>query len=360
MAGEIPIQNLYYLLAYAWDHLPEADEVEIAANDCHSLTELFARILAHGAQRLVKRGLDRDYLYHREETAIPRGRMDLVGSFPLLAAKRGRLVCEFEDLSHNTLPNRILKTTIGELLHVPGLKKETVALLHQQYEILRRIEPIRLTSRLFRRVRLHRNNRDYRLLLNICALLHDSRLPTQEDGQVRFRDFFRDPQKMPLLFEAFVRNFYKREQVEYAVGAIQLEWDVVCDEESRAVLPIMRTDVSLQSAQRSIIIDCKFYKEAFTSRYDQEKVHSSHLYQLYAYLRNAERKPGWEASDGLLLYPAVSSGFDHCFNIEGRQIRVVSINLDTDWQEIHRSLLDLLSQKDSICSQALFLRTSRP
>ena len=343
MAREIPIQNLYYLLAYAWDHLPEADEVEIAADDCHSLTELFARILAHGTQRMVKRGLDRDYLSHREETAVPRGRMDLAGSFPLLAAKRGRLVCEFEDLSHNTLPNRILKTTIGELLRVQGLKSETVSLLHQQYEILRTVEPIRLTSRLFRRVRLHRNNRDYRLLLNVCELLHDSRLPSQEDGQVHFRDFFRDPQKMPLLFEAFIRNFYKREQNEFEVCAIQLEWDALCDEESRAVLPIMRTDVSLKSEHRSIILDCKFYQDALVGRYEKEKVRSSHLYQLYAYLRNAERYPGWESSDGILLYPAVAHSFDHCFTIEGRSIRVTSIDLQQNWKTIETALLTLLT-----------------
>lgn len=342
MAGEIPIQNLYYLLSYAWNHLAENEEVSIATKDCHSLTELLARILAKGTQRLIKRGLERDYLNHREETAIPRGRMDMTASFGLLAAKRGRLVCDFDELSHNTLPNQILKRTITDLLKAQGFGETTTALLHQQHEMLRSIEEISISARTFRRVRLHRNNRDYRLLLNICELLHDSRLPTQEDGQVRFRDFFRDPKKMPLLFEAFVRNFYQQEQVEYTVGAIQLEWDVACDEESRAVLPIMRTDVSLQSAQRSIIIDCKFYKEAFTSRYEQGKVHSSHLYQLYAYLRNAERYPGWESSDGILLYPAVSHSFDHCFIIEGRQIRVVSINLDTDWQEIHSSLLDLL------------------
>lgn len=348
MAAEIPIQNLYYLLCYAWDRLPEAEEIDIAANDCHTLTELLARLLATGTQRLVKRGLDRDYLPHREDTAVPRGRMDMTASFPLLAAKRQRLVCEFDEFTHDTLPNRILKTTIGSLGSAEGLGKKTTALLHQQDEILRQIRPIRITSRLFQRIRLHRNNRDYRFLLHLCQLLHDTRLPEQRDGWTRFRDFTRDPKLMPLLFESFVKNFYKREQDEFQVGAIQLEWDALCSEEDRAILPIMRTDVSLKSPERSLIIDCKFYKEAFVGRSEKAKVHSSHLYQLYAYLRNAESYPGWERSDGMLLYPAISHSFDHHFEIEGRQIRVTSIDLAKNWPSVERGLLKILVLKKGL------------
>ena len=350
MPSEIPIQNLYYLLSYAWNHLDENEEVSIAAKDCHSLTELFARILATGTQRLIKRGLERDYLPHREETAVPRGRMDMTASFGLLAAKRGRLVCDFDELSHNTLPNQILSRTIAALVKVPGFGETTTALLHQQHEMLRSIKPISLSARTFRRVRLHRNNRDYRLLLNICELLHHSRLPEQQDGTVHFQDFHRDPKRMPALFEAFVKTFYQREQDEYDVSSIQLKWDAVCSEEDSAVLPIMRTDVSLQSPDRTLIIDCKFYKKALISRYESVKVQSSHLYQLYAYLRNAERYPGWEQSDGMLLYPAVSHGFDHCFEIEGRQIRAATVDLAQDWKGIEKTLLNLLKPKVRIAT----------
>lgn len=341
MSSEIPIQNLYFLLCYAWEKLPEAHEADIAANDCHSLTELLAKLLATGTQRLVKRGLDRDYLPHREDTAVPRGRMDLAASFPLLAAKKQRLVCEFDEFTRNTLPNRILKTTLASLRHGDGFDKTTETLLHQQNEILSNIQPVRLTSRLFQRVRLHRNNRDYRFLLNICQLLHDTRLPEENDGKVCFRDFTRDPELMPALFEAFVKNFYKREQKRYQVGAIQLEWEALCSAEDRAVLPIMRTDVSLWSPQRSIILDCKFYKEAMVGRFDP-KAHSAHLYQLYSYLRNAEGREGWENSEGILLYPANGSSFEHNYRIADHALQLVTVNLANPWPEIRDELLKLI------------------
>jgi|GEM_PF-3543589 len=43
----------------------------------------------------------------------------------------------------------------------------------------------------------------------------------------------------------------------------------------------------------------------------QSSVHSVHLYQIYAYLRNLERRGGPDAqAEGILLYPAVSQRID--------------------------------------------------
>ena len=104
----------------------------------------------------------------------------------------------------------------------------------------------------------------------------------------------------------------------------------------------MRTDVSLRSPERSIILDCKFYKEAMAGRYGTEKIHSTNLYQLYAYLRNAQQKKGWEDSQGMLLYPAVGEEFDYTFEIDSHPVRIASVNLDNTWKEIHERLLSLL------------------
>ncbi len=344
MAQEIPIQNIYYLLCYAWDHLKEGEIVDIAADDSKSLTELFARILANGTQYLVRHGFDRGYVLHREETARLRGRFDLTASMARQSWRQGRMTCEFDELSHNILHNRILKTTIEELLHAKVIGKDTREMLRQQEQHLCHIEPVRITSRLFQRVHLHRNNCFYRFLLNVCELLYDSRLPDESDGATRFQDFVRDEKLMPLFFEKFVRRFYEKEQSVFKVGAIQLEWDVLATSEDLAVLPRMNTDVSLHSAERRIIIDCKFYKEAMTGRYGQEKIHSANLYQLYSYLKNAGQKSGWEDSEGMLLYPAVGEEFDHQFVIDGHPVRVASVNLDRNWRGIHERLLVLIAR----------------
>ena len=342
MTNKIPIQNLYYLLCYAWDQLAEGDIVDIAADDSKSLTELFGRVLSQGIQRLVRRGFDRGYLLECEETPRLRGRLDISASMKQLSWQRGQMVCGFDELSHNILHNRIVNTTLEDLWHAEGIGCETRDLILRQLEALRQVDRVFITSGLFRRVHLHRNNRFYRFLLNICELLHDSKLPEQRDGKNRFRDFVRDPKRMPYVFQDFVKGFYKREQKQFRVGSIQLKWHAVGSVESLTVLPVMNTDVSLWSAERSIILDCKFYKEAMNGWHGGEKIHAANLYQLYSYLRNAERREGWEQSEGILLYPAVSDSFSHEFNIEGHRIRVVSVDLDRPWTGIHKRLLEVL------------------
>lgn len=342
MAKEIPIQNIYYLLCYAWDQLKEGETIDVVADDSKSLTELFARVLSHGTQHLVRRGFDRGYISHREEIPRIRGRMNLSASMARQTWQHGRMVCEFDELSHNILHNQILKTTINSLLHTDGIEDDTRDLLHLQSHNLNHIDSVHITSRLFQRVHLHRNNRFYRFLMNVCELIHNSRLPDQQDGTTRFQDFIRDPRQMPYLFEKFVRNFYDREQSEFKINAIQLEWNAKGSTDNLAVLPIMRTDVSLRSPERSIILDCKFYKEAMAGRYGTEKIHSTNLYQLYAYLRNAQQKKGWEDSQGMLLYPAVGEEFDYTFEIDSHPVRIASVNLDNTWKEIHERLLSLL------------------
>lgn len=344
MASEIPIQNIYYLLCYAWDQLQEGEVVNIASEDPKTLAELFGQVLAHGTQRLVRRGFDRGYVVHVEETPRLRGRLNMSASMERLSWTKGRMVCEFDEMSHNVLHNRILKTTIEDVLRADDIDKDTRNLLHEQADFLQDIEPAYLTGGTFRRVHLHRNNRFYRFLLNVCELIFDSKLPEQRDGKTRFRDFIRDEKRMPYLFERFVRNFYSREQNTFRVSNITLKWAATGSEIDLQVLPEMRTDVSLRSAERSIILDCKFYKEAMSGWHGREKLHSANLYQLYSYLRNAEFRDGWQASEGMLLYPAVGEEFDFRFEIDGHPVAVASVNLDRPWREISDRLLQLLAR----------------
>ena len=343
MADAIPIENVYYLLCYAWDQLEEGETIDIQQGDCHNLTQLFARVLSNGTQRLVKRGFDRGYILHSEETARLRGRLDMTASMARQSWQQGKMVCEFDELSHNVLHNRILKTTISVLQHAKGLSQDDRHRLQKQADILRDIPPVHITGTLFRRVHLHRNNRFYKFLLNVCELIHHSLLPTEQDGSNRFRDFIRDEKRMPYLFERFVRNFYKQHS-QFTVGNIQLRWDHSGGQPIKDILPIMQTDVSLKSAERSIILDCKFYKEAMSGWHGQDKLHANNLYQLYSYLRNARHKPGWENSEGILLYPATGEVFDYSFQLDGHPIRVTSVNLDRPWQEIHETLLERIDK----------------
>jgi len=64
----IPIQNIYYMLAYAWDHFREGRQHDISAVACPDSVNLLAHLLATGVACLATRGMDKNYELLEEET----------------------------------------------------------------------------------------------------------------------------------------------------------------------------------------------------------------------------------------------------------------------------------------------------
>lgn len=343
MATAIPIENLYYLLSYAWDHFREGDEIDVSSQDCPDLSNLLAKVLASGIHRLARTGFERLYLPQREITSRLRGRIFAAESYRQLTHRRAQMECEFDELDGDTPANRILRATAHRLLRLEELTAENRHAIRTAREVLPKTTPIVLTDACFQRVQLHRNTRRYKLLLSIARLIHRSLLPDEHEGTLRFRDILRDETVMHKLFEDFVRNFARRHCVGADVRAMPIDWHGEWDEEAGQVLPRMFTDVTIEWPSRKVILDCKFYKDALVTRNDRHRLHSSHLYQLNAYLQNKAEHAGWEAVEGILLYPAVNHRTSVRMTLLGFRMRVVSIDLDRSWQEIHRDLHSLLA-----------------
>jgi 5-methylcytosine-specific restriction enzyme subunit McrC len=341
----IPIQNLYYLLLYAWDVLDESDPVDVSPEPETSLAELFASVLNRGIDHLLRRGIDRGYVPYREGVAGVRGKLDLSATVKGNLLPRARTICDFDELTHNVLHNQILRTTVLRLIRVPGLADHVRESLAGTDRHLREIDVIPLSRRDFRSVQLHRNNRFYRFLLHVCRLVHDSMLVSEETGEVQFRDFVRDPHRMRYLFERFLRNFYRREQGEFSVRREHIRWgNATGSPLAMQLLPRMMTDISLTSADRKIVIDAKFYRETLQRQFGKATVRSSHLYQLFAYLTNLATRGGLNARvEGMLLYPVVGQRLDVSYVIQGHPVRVCAIDLCQPWQAIRQDLLALLA-----------------
>ena len=96
---------------------------------------------------------------------------------------------------------------------------------------------------MFRQVVLHRSNARYRFPLQLCELVARHVIFERGTGVHRFQDFTGSEQEMGLLFEAFVRNYWKRHRTDLAVSAPKIAWDAAGDAVSLAVLPDMRTIV---------------------------------------------------------------------------------------------------------------------
>lgn len=340
--SQIPIENVYYLLCYAWGQMREGEIAETGVAKQTELVDLFAKVLINGTERVLKQGLDRGYVTRSEATSRPRGRIDFDTSLKRVLLPRAQVHCQYDTLSRDVLHNRILKSTLGHLAGVESIDDDLRRDLLSLQGRFGEVGDVPLRRSQFQRVQLHSNNAFYRFLMNVCSLVERNLDLTEEGGGQQFRDFLRDEATMSRLFEKFVLNFYDHEQEVYDVSAPYIYWDVEGDAPDR--LPRMETDVVLSSSGRTIILDAKFYKNPLASNWEQDRYRSEHLYQLFSYLQNAETKgERWEDAEGILLYAATDTGINEkAFEVRGHQMQVCSVDLDQKWWKIQDDLFTLV------------------
>ncbi len=348
---DIPILNIYYLLCYAWGWVQERDTSRLVTlGSLATVQDLLGKVLAGGVNHLFRRGIDRGYVERREDLAGIRGKLAVSETAKRALRVQGRAACDFEELSVDVLPNRILRTALHGLLDRRiRLNCEVRSEVRSAYRRLDGVSRTRLKRNTFSQVQLGGNRRLYQFLLSVCRLLYESAIVDESTGRTAFRDFRRDEATMWALFEEFVTGFYKREQRVYSVNrdGRRINW-ADADAETDADwsrIPVMEADVILESPGRRIVLDTKYYREALARGRGSGtgKLHSGNLYQLLAYVRNRqETSPRGPVHEGILLYPEVREPLRADIRLEGFRIQARTVNLDRDWRHIHREMLEAI------------------
>ncbi|AWV91004.1 5-methylcytosine restriction system specificity protein McrC [Bradymonas sediminis] len=341
----IPVQNIYYMLSYAWNELELAERADVESLESSDLANLFARVLIEGTSRLLRRGLDTAYQTYSQEIPGVRGQIDFNTSLRKMLFEQGRAQCRLDERTPNVLHNQLLKSTLIQLGRLGSIDRNLRDRIRQQVRHFRGVGALpHLSPGLFRRVQFHRNNRIYRHLLNICELIARNLLVSEESGEVWFRDVVRDDGKMPYLFEKFVRNFYTRELSGFGVGAEKINWNATsADEIAERFLPEMRTDITIRGNERVTLIDTKFSKNTLQKGRFGESVKSGDLYQLFAYLKNFEATKSYEGElEGILLYPVVDQEYRLEYRMGDHRVRVCTVDLARPWREVHAELLGIV------------------
>ena len=240
--------------------------------------------------------------------------------------------------------NRILKAALATLARSDAVEAPLRTELRELRTKLGAITDVPLTHNLFKKLQLSRNISHYGLIMKICEMVQELLLP-QEGGQgSRFANILQNEERMSAIFEAFVRNFYRREQTLFSVASEVISWDLGSDSLGYInYLPSMLTDVTLRSPARTIVVDAKFYRDSLVSHLGgQKKVRSAHLYQLVSYLKNmAHRKCPDEQADGLLLYPCTDGNELRLeFRLIGHRVRACTVA--RPWHNIHEEMIALL------------------
>ena len=327
------------MLCYSWNHLSEMGEADASGDDDKDLPNLLTRILIGKLRSLIKKGFYREYVEHEEESSTLRGKVLFSESIATTSFKRGKMHVRYEEMSHDILHNQLIKATLQQLVKMKELDEELRKQIRNLTSYFHEVTLIKLNSDLFNGIKLHRSNRHYRFVLDICQFLMESSLLNEEGQTSRFADFYRDPREMAILFENFVRNFYRNELPYYHVSRETIYWQP--EGNSDTYLPRMQTDITLKNKQRKMIIDTKYYQQTLTSNFGSHKVHSGNLYQLYAYLNNQQSEL---PTSGMLLYPEVNHTLDLDYQIQEYRVQVCTVDLNMGWRQIHQRLMKIINK----------------
>lgn len=333
------------MLSYAFTTLKPAEEDKIAAEKFDNIHNLFAAILSKGIGQQLKQGLYREYLMRKEDTSVMRGKLDLPGTIQNRLNRKQVLTCEYDELSENNLLNRILKTTVMLLIRHGEVGEEYKNDLKRVMLFFSAVDTVDPVSIKWSAIRFQRNNQSYRMLISLCQFILEGMLLTTDRGEYKMAAFV-DEQRMCRLYEKFILEYYAKEYPDLTVRASQIEWAV--DDGIRTMLPAMQTDITISHGDKVLIIDAKYYEHTTQVQYNKHTLHSNNLYQIFTYVKN---KDAWfgdrpHTVSGLLLYAQTDEAIqpDQRYQMSGNEIRVKTLDLNREFQEIAAQLNAIADQ----------------
>ena len=363
---QIPIQNMYYILCYAWGMGEMRGKVNVGVERCNSVANLLVHMLLNTTEDLLKRGLAQGYTVYGTEMDGIKGKINVGETLKLGRYRQGRVFCNYDELSSDILVNQIIYSTLSYALRMRNLSEQNEGRIVKILRRMPQMKQVHLRNSLFKSVRLHRNNTYYQFAINICHLIYQSLLPNESIiGKWDFTDLLNDERMMNRIFEKFLMNFYKHEcredypdvsrsHIRFQLTPFGMTFTKSTDEAYR-LLPVMETDVTLYNprTKKKIIIDAKYYKETLVSKYGEGgKIRREHLSQILTYVMNQEKDtaPHTKDTKGILVYPTIDTELDVSYVYKNTKhvIRVSTVNLNQDWQMIEQRLKEIIKEPSNI------------
>jgi len=339
----IKIQNIYYMLAYAFQILTQESYAHVAIEDFEHPEDLLAAILARGIANQIKRGIGHEYISNTAPLCSPRGKINISASIRERAILKKQLFCEYDEFSENTYINQTLKTTMAILLRSDKVGTEQKKALKNIMLYFGNVDVINPHDIQWTSIKYHRNNATYKMLINICYLVIEALLPTTQEGPKKLSQF--KDKHLHRLFEKFVLEYYRKHYPCYKVSSGQINWNV--DDNFIEQLPAMKADITLEYMGKTLIIDTKYYRRTMQTNvlYNSRTIHSGNMYQIFAYVKNRDTHHSGNVS-GVLLYAKTDEKItpDNSYLIDGNKISVRTLDLDNDFAAIKKQLNKIVDE----------------
>ena len=342
----IKIQNIYYMLSYAFKELNITDFKSFESESFDNHADLCAEILINAVNRILKTGIKRDYITYSEFMKFPRGKIELQETISSLSFLKPQIKCSHDEYSENFFLNQLIKSTFKYLLKL-DIQKDRKKKITQLLRFFSDVDDISLREIKWRRYRCNFDV-NYNLVLFICELVYKVAIVKVSDSTCdRLQSFFTED-ALHKIYEHFILGFYRKEfKKELYADAPAIAWNLDYGSSSY-LLPKMQSDILIRNKQNDnvLIIDAKFYNKILQNRYDKDSARSNNLYQIFTYTKNYEANYPSRAVSGMLLYAKTEEELcldEASYSMSGNKIFIRTLDLNQDFKSIKQSLINIAS-----------------
>lgn len=347
---KVPIKNVLYMFSYVWDKVSFKEYTNLNGEDDFDCANILSTLFLINVKNVIKKGLYKEYNEINEEIRGIRGKIDFKNSLNNLSFNNAKAFCSYDTLNENNIINQIIKTTALKLYRAKGINEENRKKINNVLLVFNQVEIIEIKDVTFD-IKYNKNNLYTKYLINVCELINNSLMLSENKGIYKFINILDDDKTMQNIYEMFIYKFYKyhleEKQKKYNVRyQSQIEWNLLNGNDE--ILPKMRLDIMLENEEKIVIIDTKYYSD-YLSNYRDGKATliSSNMYQMYTYMNQINSN---KFTTGMLLYPLNNKAIDEKYDVKiinGNQVqdakfRIRTIDLSKKWDQIEEELLEII------------------
>jgi len=357
--ARIPVRNLWLLMLYASDLFRELGRRNVAVEDNpDEIPDLVAKILLHEIALRRRRNLSMGYQTRHASLNRVRGRIDILHTASHQLLDRGRVACQFQEMTLDTPRNRYVRCALERL--TPLITKPALAAdcrfaamalrregINGEYPDNRELPSV---------TRFGRHDAADKPMVDAAQLAYQLLLPTEDQGHHLLPSPSNNEAWMRKLFEKGIAGFYRvhlEKDIWHVAAGKELKWALSDQSAGSAdIFPTMKSDIVLEHRvnKKRIIVDTKFNAILTKGWHRDTTLRSGYIYQLYTYLRTQENNddPLSLNAAGMLLHPAVGYMLHEFIVTQGHKIHFATVDMAADAQSIKNQLLDLVHR----CAQS--------
>lgn len=336
-------------------------------DDVNSLLDFQAEILCENLKEIMSLGLLNRMNPHIVQTGRPRGQVDIQRSANSGAIGKFELECKISKKDLNNPCNQIIKAAVTRLIvlnkHYGGneIQKERLRQLRYFRDILREVrdidnsKEIRLESQL-------QIPTEYRTAYQIqLVILKNFIIQGSREGKHNLYDL-EDYQKIHLLYQNFIQNFYKKKLSRGQIVVTSQEhirWESDLDS---SIYKNLAPDCLICDTvnKRLLLIDVKWYDQQSEKTADDRKVgiNNSELGKSFLYavaFKNSEKYRDYAVHSIVLMAKNIENDSDtQWIFYKGNKTSWVDIEFQVVHHSMNKSLDDIEKDLLEIADKGLY------